>query len=129
MRTLYFSLGNETAGLYFKYRQNIGGSSVSCGKWKVTSICKSALFQDMAIIHKWQMFVKYTSYSNAALGIISLLCFFTERYLGSIHQDQQNSYNDTSYSEHSDMSVKLLSVYKHFEVSKLFCSLLLSHVN
>jgi hypothetical protein len=44
-----------------------------------------ALFQDIAVIDKWQMFVKYTSYRDAALGIISLLCFFAERYLGSFH--------------------------------------------
>jgi len=94
----------------------------------MTSICKSSVFKDIAIIQMWQMFFKYTSHRNSALGMISL-SWFTARYLASFHLAHQSYYNDSSCSECSDTLVKLISLYEHFELSKVFCSLLLTHVN
>jgi len=50
----------------------------------MTNIYKSSVFKDITVIHMWQMFVKYTSHRNSALGMISL-CQFTARYLASFH--------------------------------------------
>ena len=94
----------------------------------MTNICKSSMFKDIAVLHMWQMFVKYTSHRNSALRMISL-SRFTVRYLASFHLAHQSCYNDSSCSECSDTSVKLISIFEHFELSKVFCSLLLTHVN